>query len=117
MTIGNVFHYALETFFKHVQDHNEEFSEKLLLDGALLNLEKFKYLLTPEEFDDYSAYIRKIVPIYYKNEVEHWNTNYEIEQYYEETWNDTILNGKIDKLEWITANTANIKDFKKKKVF
>jgi DNA helicase-2/ATP-dependent DNA helicase PcrA len=112
MTIGNVFHYALETFFKHVQDHNEEFSEKLLLDGALLNLEKFKYLLTPEEFDDYSAYIRKIVPIYYKNEVEHWNTNYEIEQYYEETWNDTILNGKIDKLEWITANTANIKDFK-----
>jgi DNA helicase-2/ATP-dependent DNA helicase PcrA len=112
MTIGNVFHYALESFFKHVQEHNEDFSEHLLLEGALSNLEKFKYLLTPEEFEDYAAYIQKIVPIYYKNEVEHWNKNYEIEQYYEAVWNEMTLNGKIDKLEWIDPQVANITDFK-----
>jgi DNA helicase-2/ATP-dependent DNA helicase PcrA len=112
LEIGNIFHNALENFFKTMKETKEIPSEMQLMEMTLQELNKRKRAFNDYEYDDTLAYIQKILPIYYQSESSKWTPNMAIEDWFESKYQGETLVGKIDKIDWMENGMANIIDFK-----
>lgn len=112
LEIGNIFHNALEQFFKKMKETKEIPSEIQLMELTLHELNIRKRAFNDFEYEDTLAYIQKILPIYYQSESSKWTTNMAIEDWFEAKYQGETLVGKIDKIDWLENGLANIIDFK-----
>lgn len=114
MVFGSAVHWALDRFFKKMQEDEHKVFPPL---AALIN--NFEYELKrhrdafnkEEDFERRIQYGREILPLYYQHYIDTWNPIVTTEKRVAAQFNSIPLVGVLDKLEF-TGNEVNVVDYK-----
>lgn len=113
MAFGSAVHFALERLFRNmVNSDDKKFpaSQQLVRDFEWY-MNRHQDSFTEEEFTRRMAYGQEILPKYYDQYVNEWNSVVSVERNLRAVVDGIPINGKLDKIEFDGTN-ANVVDYK-----
>ena len=112
MTFGSAIHWALEKYFRPLQDGEEFPDQSQLINDFDWYMLKNREAFTKEQFERRTEYGHTIIPAYYKRYINHWHKIVALEKKIDHVEvNGIPIKGMIDKLEFF-GRDVNVVDYK-----
>lgn len=112
MTFGSAIHWALEKYFRPLQDGDEFPDQSQLISDFDWYMVKNREAFTKEQFERRTEYGHKIIPAYYNRYINYWHKIVALEKKIDNVEvNGIPIKGMIDKLEFF-GRDVNVVDYK-----